>query len=45
MNELGGELAKPAGFDSGRLPAHYPRMMCLLKDDAQFVAALVQVFY
>jgi hypothetical protein len=29
MNELGGELAKPAGFDSGRLPAHYPRMMFL----------------
>jgi hypothetical protein len=39
MNELGGELAKPAGFDTGRLPALYPRMMCLWKDDVQFAVA------
>jgi hypothetical protein len=39
MNELGGELAMPAGFDSGSLPAIYPRMMCLWKYDEQFVAA------
>jgi hypothetical protein len=39
MNELGGELAKPAGFDIGRLSVLYTLMMCIWKGDTQFAVA------